>query len=168
MGLDTLQTLVELEALRVLKASYFRYMDTKDWAAWTELFTPQFEHEWMESSTRSAIISSPWRRFRCGNGHMATVESTPSATTQRYLVVCRRLWPSLAAPPNVPTGGLRPLPKPMKSGGLANSTSGSPGCARFLAGTSNVDVILTEDQRLQDPTRRYPRTANISALRHWR
>jgi hypothetical protein len=29
----------ELEAIRQLKARYFRFMDTKDWDAWRELFT---------------------------------------------------------------------------------------------------------------------------------
>jgi hypothetical protein len=33
----------ELEAIRVLKARYFRYIDTKDWQAWREVFAPDIE-----------------------------------------------------------------------------------------------------------------------------
>jgi 3-phenylpropionate/cinnamic acid dioxygenase small subunit len=33
-----LATLTALEELRLLKARYFRYLDTKDWAAWAEVF----------------------------------------------------------------------------------------------------------------------------------
>ncbi|MBV9840062.1 MAG: nuclear transport factor 2 family protein [Sphingomonadaceae bacterium] len=33
----------EIEAIRVLKARYFRMVDTKQWAAWRALFTDDFE-----------------------------------------------------------------------------------------------------------------------------
>ena len=33
------ERLADREALQELKASYFRYLDTKQWAAWRELFT---------------------------------------------------------------------------------------------------------------------------------
>ena len=36
--MDALQRLVELDALYRLKASYFRFFDTKDWDSWLGLF----------------------------------------------------------------------------------------------------------------------------------
>jgi hypothetical protein len=36
--MDPAQALVELEAIRVLKARYFRFVDTKQWRAFAELF----------------------------------------------------------------------------------------------------------------------------------
>jgi ketosteroid isomerase-like protein len=36
---ETIAILAETEAIRVLKARYFRLLDTKDWAGWRQLFT---------------------------------------------------------------------------------------------------------------------------------
>jgi hypothetical protein len=38
-GLDPAAELLEIEAIKQLKARYCRFMDTKDWAAWRQLFT---------------------------------------------------------------------------------------------------------------------------------
>ena len=35
-------TLVEIEAIKQLKARYCRYLDTKDWDAWRQIFTDDF------------------------------------------------------------------------------------------------------------------------------
>jgi uncharacterized protein (TIGR02246 family) len=40
MIMDTAQTLAELEALRVLKAHYFRFVDTHAWADFAGIFEP--------------------------------------------------------------------------------------------------------------------------------
>ena len=37
--MDSAETLAEIEAIRLLKARYFRLLDTKDWASWRRLFT---------------------------------------------------------------------------------------------------------------------------------
>jgi SnoaL-like domain len=44
--MEVLQELLELEALKRLKASYFYYMDTKAWDSWLDLFTPDVVLEW--------------------------------------------------------------------------------------------------------------------------
>jgi hypothetical protein len=44
--MDAVQELVELEALKRLKARYFLYMDTKQWESWLELFAPDATLEW--------------------------------------------------------------------------------------------------------------------------
>jgi ketosteroid isomerase-like protein len=38
----TLDDLTALEELKQLKSRYFRFLDTKDWAAWRECFTDDF------------------------------------------------------------------------------------------------------------------------------
>ena len=40
----TLQQLVDLEAISQLKARYFRLLDTRDWAGFEDLFTPDCVH----------------------------------------------------------------------------------------------------------------------------
>lgn len=44
--MDGVGELLELEALRRLKARYFYLMDTKDWDAWLSLFTADATLEW--------------------------------------------------------------------------------------------------------------------------
>jgi hypothetical protein len=38
--LDIAEKLMAIEEIKVLKARYFRYLDTKQWSAWEELFEP--------------------------------------------------------------------------------------------------------------------------------
>lgn len=40
---DAVQELLDIEAIKRLKASYFRYMDAKDWERFGELLTDDFE-----------------------------------------------------------------------------------------------------------------------------
>jgi hypothetical protein len=42
---DALQRLIDIEELRQLKARYFRYVDTKDWAGYGNLFAEDFDFE---------------------------------------------------------------------------------------------------------------------------
>ena len=44
--MDTLQLLVELEALKRLKATYFYHIDHKNWDEWLALFTPDASLAW--------------------------------------------------------------------------------------------------------------------------
>ena len=57
----------ELEAIRQLKARYFRFMDTKDWDAWRELFTDDVLG-WTDNavSTRGAQVSGLCLRMAAG------------------------------------------------------------------------------------------------------
>lgn len=51
--MDAAQVLVELEALKRLKAEYFYFLDTKDWPAWLDLFTSDVILKWDQAvSTR--------------------------------------------------------------------------------------------------------------------
>ena len=54
---DALQRLIAMEEIKTLKARYFRFLDSKDWPAWGDLFTEdvQFEHdtELVDSSASS-------------------------------------------------------------------------------------------------------------------
>jgi hypothetical protein len=111
MGLDPLQTLVELEALRVLKARYFRYMDTKDWAAWTQLFTPQFEQEMELEQQHHKGPREDFVRFVAAalagvvtvhHGHSPELELTSATTARGIWPFVDRLWPGPDAPPNAP------------------------------------------------------------------
>ena len=43
MGDSAAETLLEIEAIKQLKARYFRLMDTKDWEAFPDLFTEDVE-----------------------------------------------------------------------------------------------------------------------------
>jgi hypothetical protein len=40
--MDDAAALLEIEAIKQLKARYCRYLDTKDWAAWRAIFTDDF------------------------------------------------------------------------------------------------------------------------------
>jgi len=40
--MDDAAALLEIEAIKRLKARYCRFLDTKDWAAWREIFTDDF------------------------------------------------------------------------------------------------------------------------------
>jgi hypothetical protein len=40
---DTLREIIEVRAIEILKAKYFRLLDTKQWDAWRALFTDDFE-----------------------------------------------------------------------------------------------------------------------------
>jgi hypothetical protein len=40
--MDELAALLDIEAIKQLKAKYCRYLDAKDWAAWRELFDDEF------------------------------------------------------------------------------------------------------------------------------
>lgn len=89
-----------LEALRLLKARYFRYLDTKDWKAWGEIFAEDATLDVEHMPTRPGVTtpSTPTRRGRQAivdsvstlladavtvhQGHMPELELT-SPTTAR-------------------------------------------------------------------------------------
>jgi hypothetical protein len=51
---DQLADLLEIEAIKQLKARYFRLMDTKQWDAWGEVFSPEARLQWGESEEDAA------------------------------------------------------------------------------------------------------------------
>ena len=46
---SSVATLLEIEAIKQLKARYCRYLDTKDWAAWRAMFADDFLSDTAES-----------------------------------------------------------------------------------------------------------------------
>ena len=111
MELDPLQTLIEFEAIRNLKARYFRFLDTKDWAAWTEVFEPEFEHE-MPMEQRSHygprevfvefVAEALTGVVTVHHGHNPEIELTSPTTARAIWPFVDRLKPGPDAPPTAP------------------------------------------------------------------
>ena len=59
--------LVEIEAIRQLKARYFRLLDTKQWDAWLEVFTEDFQAE-IHGLHRSVVLFGANRGCSAGLG----------------------------------------------------------------------------------------------------
>ncbi len=59
----TAEDLLDIEAIKILKSRYFRFMDTKQWDNWAELFTADFygiytgDHPDIEFHGRDDIVS---------------------------------------------------------------------------------------------------------------
>ncbi len=79
--------LVEVEAIKRLKARYFRLMDTKQWDAWGEVFAEDARLQWGESEADSAtgranIVSAVSQAVdpavTCHHGHMPEIEIVDS------------------------------------------------------------------------------------------
>lgn len=51
--MDTTSTLLDIEAIKQLKARYCRLLDAKDWPAWRQLFTDDFYSDTSESGGKS-------------------------------------------------------------------------------------------------------------------
>jgi hypothetical protein len=95
MQLDPLQILIDKDAICELKARYFRFLDTKQWDQWTEVFEPEFEHE-MEWEQQQ--INGPRETFvqfvsqaldgivTVHHGHNPEIEITAPTTA-------RAIWP---------------------------------------------------------------------------
>jgi hypothetical protein len=69
-------TLLEIEAIKQLKACYCRYLDTKDWVAWREIFTDDFVSDTSEAG--GAVIGGAdefiaFLRKNLGKASQATV-----------------------------------------------------------------------------------------------
>ncbi len=90
--------LVEIEAIRQLKARYFRFLDTKQWDAWREVFTEDFQAEIhgphpvihfgnrdeMVESNRKILAEAP----TVHHGHMPEIELTgPDTATGIWAMV---------------------------------------------------------------------------------
>jgi uncharacterized protein (TIGR02246 family) len=86
-----LETLADLEAIRQLKARYFRLLDTKQWEAWGDVFTEDARLQWgpgeeqvMEG--REAIVRSVSASLEGGvsvhHGHMPEIEITGPGTAR--------------------------------------------------------------------------------------
>lgn len=74
--------LMEVEAIKQLKARYFRLMDTKQWDAWGEVFSPDARLQWGEGDADAAagrenIVAAVSRAIdgavTCHHGHMPEI-----------------------------------------------------------------------------------------------
>jgi hypothetical protein len=54
MGDDISRTLRDIEEIKQLKARYFRLLDAKRWAEWTEVFTDDLEFVYVDPSVQNA------------------------------------------------------------------------------------------------------------------
>lgn len=111
MTLDPLQTLIDLEAIRQLKARYFRCLDTKDWAGWTCVFEPEFEHEMVAEQIRHKGPREDFVKFvsqalegvvTVHHGHNPEIELTSPTTAKAIWPFVDRLQPGANAPAGAP------------------------------------------------------------------
>ena len=67
--MDDATALLEIEAIKQLKARYCRYLDTKDWQAWRSLFSDDFLSDTSQAGGKviqAPTISSPSPARVCG------------------------------------------------------------------------------------------------------
>lgn len=105
--MDATQKLEDLEALRALKARYFRCVDTKDWKNYAEIFTPDVTVDLPNDGDgyswrgREAFIASTAQSLEgvitVHHGHMPELELT-SPTTARGIWAMQDVlfWPASA------------------------------------------------------------------------
>ena len=107
--MDPVQTLIEREALRELKARYFRFLDTKDWANWTEVWAPEIDHEMPTEGQkyrgpREAFVRSVAAALEgvvtVHHGHTSEIELTSPTTAKAIWAFEDQLTPG----PNAAAG----------------------------------------------------------------
>jgi len=105
--------LLAIEAIKQLKARYFRLMDTKDWAGWAEVFAIEARMEVPEVDMvevgRDAIVGSVSSALEgtttVHHGHMPEIELTGPDTARGIWAMEDFVeWP---APDGQPRAGLR-------------------------------------------------------------
>lgn len=72
--MDDAAALMEIEAIKQLKARYCRFLDTKDWAAWRALFADDFVSDTSEAGGKVIVGADEFVAFtRRSLGDRATV-----------------------------------------------------------------------------------------------
>jgi hypothetical protein len=61
--MDAAETLLEIEAIKQLKARYCRFLDTKDWAAWRALFSDDFRSDTSPSGGKVIVGADEFVAF---------------------------------------------------------------------------------------------------------
>ena len=67
----TIEQLWDIEQIKQLKARYFRYIDTKDWDAFSQLFTEDCVHHLPQESAKATVTNDEYLRdmkVQLGNG----------------------------------------------------------------------------------------------------
>ena len=79
----TIEQLADLEAIKQLKARYFRLMDTRQWEDWAGVFTEDARLQWSEDPAhllagRDAIVAAVSGMLEhavtCHHGHMPEID----------------------------------------------------------------------------------------------
>lgn len=79
--MDDAATLLEIESIKQLKGRYCRLLDTKDWAAWRELFADDFVSEIVDVPSRVIVGADEfvaYTRQTLGKGSQPTVHHVHS------------------------------------------------------------------------------------------
>lgn len=101
--MDAVERLVAIEAIKLLKARYFRCLDTKDWAGFADLFT---EDAVMDMTSEGAAITTGNREIAAfvegavgdvttvHHGHTPEIEITsPTTATGLWAMEDKLRWP---------------------------------------------------------------------------
>ena len=101
--MDDIETLLAIRSIERLKARYFRCMDTKDWAGFEAVFTPDAVMDMQEEAgdlVRGAPEIAAYVRAQVGavetvhHGHMPEIENTSPTTAAGVWAMEDRLrWP---------------------------------------------------------------------------
>jgi hypothetical protein len=111
LGIDPIEAIFELEALKELKARYFRLLDTKDWAGWTQVWAPQIDHEMVTEGQAHRGSREDFVAFVSGalagvvtvhHGHTPELELTSPTTARGIWAFVDRLEPGPDAHPMAP------------------------------------------------------------------
>ena len=89
--MDDAAALLQIESIKQLKARYCRYLDTKDWASWRDIFADDFRSDTASAGGKIIVGADPFVAFtRKSLGDRATVHQVhapeielTSATTAR-------------------------------------------------------------------------------------
>ncbi|PRC42778.1 DUF4440 domain-containing protein [Mycobacterium sp. ITM-2017-0098] len=72
--MDDATALLEIEAIKQVKARYCRYLDTKDWSSWRSLFTDDFRSDTAQAGGKVIVGADDFVAFTRRNlGDRATV-----------------------------------------------------------------------------------------------
>lgn len=99
------QRLLDIEAIKQLKAKYFLYMDTKDWEAWREVFSTDLRVEGTRQApdaSRDDFVDGVRQALTgvrtCHQGHMPIIELTGADTARGIWA----MWDDLVFPDGHP------------------------------------------------------------------
>ena len=100
--LDPVETLIEMEAIRQLKARYFRCLDTKDWEGFAQVWEEEIEHEMTTEGMKHSGSRDLFVKFVSGalhgavtvhRGHNPELEITSPTTAKAIWPFVDRLKP---------------------------------------------------------------------------